>query len=205
MSSVQPTEHDALGSLFVRFAATGCETSFGKVYAELNDVLRALAYRVLRNHADTDDLVQEAWVRIHRNKDRYDPHLSPFRGWAIGILTNLLKNDHRNRSRKRVFAEAEFQLEDEGKTSPLRMAVAPSTPDRIAFARMDRQHLKRILKTLPRNYRRIAILRYGLGFSNEEAAARLGLELGSARAQSYRAWERLRKAWDEYMAKNGDG
>ncbi|MFH1022088.1 MAG: RNA polymerase sigma factor, partial [Planctomycetota bacterium] len=88
-------------ALFDRFRRSLDETAF----AGLSDRLTASALSYARSllgcrHA-AEDAVQEAFLRVIRCRDRYDPSRS-FRGWFFTILRNACLDEHRRRRREKT-------------------------------------------------------------------------------------------------------
>ena len=55
-------------------------------------------YRMIGDRERAEDLVQEAFLRVYRHLDRFDP-ARKFSTWPYTIASNLAKNELRNRSR----------------------------------------------------------------------------------------------------------
>lgn len=68
--------------------------------------LRRYALVLARNHADADDLLQEAFLRAHEGRATLDP-ARPLRGWLMSILHNAFI-DGKRRQNARTRREADF-------------------------------------------------------------------------------------------------
>ncbi|HEX9384404.1 MAG TPA: sigma-70 family RNA polymerase sigma factor, partial [Gemmatimonadaceae bacterium] len=82
MAAYQAGNQDAFGELFERYA--------GRVYGFL--------VRRLGDVATAEDLHQEAFLRLHRARDSYNPE-RPFRAWLFTIVHNLVNDSLRSRRR----------------------------------------------------------------------------------------------------------
>ena len=83
-----------------------------------------VAYRLTGNHADAEDLAQEAFVRAFRFFDTYRRDL-PFEKWLFRIISNLFVDDIRRRSRIKTKSLDETMMID-GEAAPA-MEIADST------------------------------------------------------------------------------
>src|SRR5947207_13415806 len=55
-----------------------------------------VAYRLMGNHADAEDLTQEAFLRAYRFFDRYNRQM-PFENWLYRIISNVFIDELRKR------------------------------------------------------------------------------------------------------------
>src|SRR5918912_4370691 len=60
-----------------------------------------IAYRLTGNHADADDLTQEAFLRAYRFFDRYNRSM-PFENWLYRIISNAFIDELRKRPKART-------------------------------------------------------------------------------------------------------
>src|SRR2546423_6495887 len=60
-----------------------------------------IAYRLAGNHADAEDLTQEAFLRAYRFFDRYNRQM-PFENWLYRIISNVFIDEVRKRPKIRA-------------------------------------------------------------------------------------------------------
>jgi RNA polymerase sigma-70 factor (ECF subfamily) len=82
---------------------------------------------------DAEDLAQEAFVRVYRALDRYDPAY-PFRGWLLVIASRLAAN-HGQRRRERALGETDPEQPRRGADPAA--AVAEADAEAALLARID--------------------------------------------------------------------
>jgi RNA polymerase sigma-70 factor (ECF subfamily) len=138
-----------------------------------------VVYRVLRHREDTEDVVQEVFVTVHRSLRDYrgDAKLST---WLHRIAVTRALN-HAERAAERVRRSSE-PLEAAGEPP----ATTP-TPLHALEAKELRKRLADCLERVPEAWRAVLALRDAEEMAYEEIAAVLGLALGTVRSRLARA------------------
>ena len=155
------------------------EDSFSSMFA----VAYRVAFRVLGDRAEAEDVAQESLVRAYDRWRRVadDPHpwVSTVAGRrAIDVL----------RSRRRAQAREERTTRT---AAPL-----PGAEQEVA-ARVD---LQRALSTLPRRQREVLLLRYVADLPDADVAGQLGISTGSVKKHAARALAALRNNAPQVLA-----
>jgi RNA polymerase sigma-70 factor (ECF subfamily) len=141
--------------------------------------LDAAARLILRDPERAKDAVQEAFARAWRDlpglrdPDRFD-------AWLHRLLAHACYDELR-RSRRRPIEVEITELEH------------PSIPDTQSVS-ADRDELERALRRLDPDLRTITVFYYYLGMPLPEAAAAIGVPLGTAKSRLHRARHELRAA-----------
>lgn len=142
-----------------------------------------LAYLILGDPADADDVAQEAFIRAFRALDRFDLSRA-LRPWLLSITANLARN--RLRSFSRYLAALQ--------------RFARADPDSLAGRMDDDPGESRLLwqavRRLGEADQEVVYLRYFSGLSEAETAETLGLPIGTVKSRTHRALERLRTVID---------
>jgi RNA polymerase sigma-70 factor (ECF subfamily) len=141
-------------------------------------LLRYLA-RMLRDDAAAEDLVQEAFLRVHRARERYTPE-ARFSTWLYRIATNLALNELR-RPRRR---ERHASPDDEG--GPELVAPAVEAEGAVDARRRVGRTLD-ALDALPEKQRAALCLAALEGLSYAEIAEALELSESAVKALVHRA------------------
>lgn len=81
-------------------AKNGDKTAFGELVRVHQGMALRVAYLVLRDHAEAEDVTQDAFVKAYRSLHRFRAE-EPFRPWLLKIV----RNESLNRSRSRVRRE----------------------------------------------------------------------------------------------------
>lgn len=141
--------------------------------------LRRYARSLTHNVDQADDLVQDTLVKAVANIDRFDPGTN-MRAWLFTILLNTFK------SQRRMLARRGTHLAWEDVAEQLSM---PPRQD----ASMEMLALARCVDELPGHERETLMLVALEGFSYEEAAEVLGIEIGTVKSRVSRARAKLRE------------
>jgi RNA polymerase sigma-70 factor (ECF subfamily) len=177
-SSPDRNERDL--ALIRRFQA-GDERAFDPlVEAHRRDVYR-LAYRLLGNHADADDLAQEAFLRAYRALRRFRGE-SAFRTWLTRIVLNLAA-DRRKQGTARRHVPLEEVPEEELSSFPVAAEIGP----------IRRETLHEAVRKLPPRQRETLILRIYQEMRFQEIAVVMGCTVGTAKANFFHALQGLKE------------
>ncbi len=170
----------------VLLAATSAEGSrasleecFEREALPLMRQLHATAYRLTRNAADAEDLVQETYLRAFRAFAGYTPDTN-IRAWLFTILYRLRTDGLRKAGR----SPQTIELVDDGP------AVAPPQ-EALAGGQED---IVRALDHLPEVFRTAVVLRDIQDFSYGQMAKILGVPTGTVMSRIHRGRALLRRA-----------
>jgi RNA polymerase sigma-70 factor, ECF subfamily len=166
-----------------------------KAFEKLVDLYQKPALRVAQRcmgqQAEAEDLVQEAFLQVHRHAHRYNPNAASFKTWFFSILINLCRNAIK-RNRSLSFAELS------------EAATAVADPESDLAYEEERVALAAAIARLPPNQRLALILRYYEGLSYSEAAAALNLSVHAFRSLLARTRRALRRELTEVEKKSSD-
>ena len=169
----------------VRAARAGKSREFGQLVEAFQRPIYALAYRMMRNHADADDVAQETFIRAWSAIERYDPSYS-FLGWLRTIATRLALNMIEKRRRRRTEGGEAFDLASEQHAT-----TAPGPDTAVEGSEMQRA-LQAALGRLPDDYRLPLLLRTNEELSYAEIAKTLEIPVGTVMSRLHRARTLLR-------------
>jgi RNA polymerase sigma-70 factor, ECF subfamily len=146
----------------------------------------ALAYRVamgvVRNHADAEDVAQEAFVRAHGHfaelRDR-----EHFKAWLVRTTWRLAIDRQRAGARRQRREQAACEWGTASTAAGLPLATAEAT----AGSREFHSRLNRAVDELPEDLRRVLILAAIEGYDMRETAALMEIPEGTVRSRLHRA------------------
>lgn len=133
----------------------------------------------LGSRSRADDMLQEAWLRIHRVRHTYRPG-EPLLPWIYAIARRVRVDDYRRRHRTERREVGPAALENV-RAQPI--AAQPSTLPSFA----------ELIAPLPDNQREVLTMLKVNGLSIEEVARATSSTVGSVKQKVHRAYDRLRR------------
>lgn len=164
----------------VRRTLSGDQEAFSSLVEKYKDPVFNVAYRMLGNPTEAEDVAQEAFVRAYTQLHTYkDTHR--FSTWLLSIASHLSIDQLRRRRFLALPLENVPFLEWIADVGP--------GPEQSALRHETADDMQRILDTLPVKYRAVLLLRYWHDFSYEEIAQTLELTPALVKARLHRARE----------------
>ncbi len=155
----------------------------------------AIALSLVRDENDARELVQDAFLRVHRNLASFQGG-SSFFTWLYRIITNLAIDLMRKPSRR--VADLDDTTRDLEETldgeMPLLSRVEGSDPLEQVKRKEIAGRLKVALEDLPEYHRAVIVMREVDGLSYDEMAAALGVSKGTIMSRLFHARQKLQKA-----------
>ncbi len=164
----------------------GDARAFTELVVRYQARLLNFVYRTIGDRERAEDLVQEAFVRVHRHLHRFDQNRK-FSTWVYTIASNLAKNELRNRSRNPLVLFQSIRKDWEPDTRPLQFEDTSARPDDLFRKRHLRELVEWSVGQLPAHHREVFVLRELEGKSYEEIAEITNCNLGTVKSRLNRA------------------
>jgi RNA polymerase sigma-70 factor (ECF subfamily) len=176
---------DSLNSpaYLIRQTANQDREAFGQLYDRFSCVVYTLAMRMLRMPSDAEDLLQEVFVQVWHQANRYSEERGSPEAWIINIARSRAID--KLRARRRM--EKSFVLTDD----PAR-AESTENVESSAAESETKLTMNSALANLPEAQRRVLALAYFEGLSQTEIADRLKEPLGTVKTRMRSGIQRLR-------------
>ena len=152
-------------------------------------VVRAVAYRVLRDPSEADDLLQDLFLIVHRECKTFDQSKGSARFWIMQMAYR------RAISRRRYLTSRHFYTRVDLDDAANDLADPRTTvgfEDSIE-GRLGAGSLQKVFEALSDNQRRTLHLFFIEGNTLDEIAAKMGQSRGNVKHHYFRGLERLRK------------
>ncbi len=169
----------------IRHARHGSEAAWEILVREHQQALFRLAYLMLGDASDAEDVAQEAFVRAFRTLDTFDES-RPVRPWLLSITANLARN--RRRSIGRYLHALTRAVR--GEPEPVTTIGERSTQQ------WEADTLWQAVRRLAATDQEIIYLRFFLDFTEAETATTLNIAAGTVKSRLHRALGRLRTLVD---------
>jgi RNA polymerase sigma-70 factor (ECF subfamily) len=174
MAQICEGSREALAMLFRRYAR----------------IVRGVAYRVLRDASEADDLIQDIFILIHRSCKTFDSSKGAARSWILQITYR------RAISRRRYLTSRHFysRLDLEDAPEPAGDLAGQGGTQNDAIDRLIGQEaLQKIFAELSDDQQKTLRLFFYDGYTFDEIAKQLGQTAGNVSHHYYRGLEKLRK------------
>jgi RNA polymerase sigma factor (sigma-70 family) len=173
----------------------GKQEAFAILVERYKDAVQNLAYRMLSNVTEAEDVTQEVFVRAYTQLATYKP-AHKFSTWLLSIASHLAIDQLR---RRRFLA---LPLED----VPFLEWITDlgAGPEQSALVGEQQDEIQAYLQRLHSKYRAVIVLRYWYDFSYEEIAAMLKLTPALVKARLHRARELLARYMRENQLQEGE-
>jgi RNA polymerase sigma-70 factor (ECF subfamily) len=159
-----------------------------------NQRLFRVVVAILRDDAEAEDVMQEAYVRAYRHLAQFEGR-AQFSTWLIRIAV------HEALARRRRSARLE-QLAEDGQEDSVSMNVVAPGPDPEQHASRSEvsEMLEKAILALPENYRTVLVMRDIEEMSTADTAAALSISEENVKTRLHRGHALLRR---ELMAQAG--
>ncbi len=169
----------------VILAGDGDSQTFEALFNRYRDAIRKLYLQRTGNTDDADDMLQETFVKVFLNLEKYDTKFT-FGQWVYTIARNVFI-DHVRKRRDDLSIDL---LPGGGQITPVATEASPE--ERYINSQRGAQ-LQAHLSQLSPRYRKLIELRFFMEYSYEEIALHLNMPMGTVKTQIHRAREQLCK------------
>jgi len=165
------------------------EEAVAELYDRFSSLLMALAYRVLGNAQDAEEILQETFLQVWNQAARYDPSRSSVSTWLVLITRSRSIDRLRSRQVQQRTVTAAQQEKPTSHTSPTGVG------DVLLQERQKR--LGEEMSQLPPEQRQVLELAFFGGSTQSEIAEQTGIPLGTVKTRTLLAMKKLRAALRE--------
>lgn len=180
---------------WIRKAKRGNHRAFENLVLKYQRRIYFTVRKIVLNHDDANDIVQDTFVKVYRNLHRFD-EAYPFYPWlwriALNTTLNCQAKIHRKRDSVSVSEQEEFDRIESENGNPLREIMRHELHDKIIEA----------LEQLPIDQRVVFILRTNEELSYQEISEQLEISIGTVMSRLSRARARLKEILQSYLSHN---
>jgi len=188
------SEHamDAQELRWIRRAKKRNHHAFEQLVMKYQRTLYVAVRKIVMNHDDATDIVQESFVKAYQSLDQFDERY-PFYPWLFRIGINLSLNQQQKIRRQReTFVkqdEEQMQRLAAGQATPLEQVLQNELEDQVAIA----------MAELPFEQRLVFVLKTSEELSYQEISESLDISLGTVMSRLSRARAKLKERLQPYL------
>lgn len=165
-----------------RYKEEGDEVVAQAIYGALQPYTVQIAYGLLGNKEDADDVSQETWIKVFNHIGKYDPQKSAFKTWVTHIVRNQCIDFLRKKG-LRKFVSLDWLLKK--RSEPIDQSLSLER-------HVIKNELWAAIQSLPRKYREVIILRDYFEFKWRDIASILKCGISVVHYRHRRGYEKLR-------------
>ncbi len=177
-----PDEHELLARSLRRDP-----DAFGQLVERYASSIVSLAYRMVGERADAEDVAQETFLAAFKALPTFRAD-ARFSTWLYRIAMNKCKDWLRARRAR------QDSIEEEAQEAWAELAVDRVTPERALTQKQVADHLERAIQKLPPLYREAFVLKHVEGLDYEEMEQIVGVNRDTLKMRVYKARTRLCQA-----------
>jgi len=168
--------------------------AYDLIVRRYKDQLLNFAYRFLGNLEESEDVVQETFLRLYKNRNAYK-QIAKFSTWIYTIAGNLAKTELRKRKRRKLvsiselgFEEKEYEIQD-----------LKADTERQTDSILKEKIIRNAIESLPFRFKQVIILRDIQELSYEDISSILRIPLGTVKSRVNRARLKLQLLLKDLM------
>lgn len=158
------------------------QQAFSYLYDNYSAALNGIIYRMVEERELSEDILQEAFVKIWNNFSSYDTGKGRLFTWMLNITRNLTIDTLRSKGYKK-----------QAKISGDENSVSNFAGDNAGAEKFDAMGLRKQLVNLKPEQRNIIDLAYFNGYTQDEISKEMGIPLGTVKTRMRSAIIELRK------------
>jgi RNA polymerase sigma-70 factor (ECF subfamily) len=181
---MEPNPHE--DSYLMGRVAAGDRDAFARLFDRHSPVVLGFLVRLLGRRSEAEEVLQEVFLQVWRQAERYEPGRSSPRGWILVLarsraLDQLRSREARQRRETELSAESGNREEHPVGTAGLEASER-------------REKVSSALELLPAEQRRCIELAFFEGLTQTQIASRLEAPLGTVKSRIHLGMSKLRQA-----------
>ncbi|MNI03409.1 ECF RNA polymerase sigma factor SigW [compost metagenome] len=178
--------------------SNGDPTAFNSLLELYKDKIYRMAYRILGNKNDSEDVVQETFLRMYLNRERFDDSKN-FSNWIYSIGKNITIDLLRKKKSKISMDTSVGTYEQDSFSLYDKINSPEQTPEMQLIQSETKQQMHDIMEKLPAKYKDIFVYKYVMDMSLEEISALSGLPVTTIKTRLFRGRNLIKQKWGSFL------
>jgi RNA polymerase sigma-70 factor, ECF subfamily len=170
----------------------GDDAAFEYLVTKFRRPMLSFMYRMARNSAVAEELVQEVFLRVYRSRATYNAE-AKFSTWLYRIATNLAVNHARDTKYERPELSVNLDEPDSETGQVLDLADGAPTAEQVLLRRERLAAIRQHVQNLPERQRMAVLMHKYQGLDYRQIAEVLKLSESATKSLLFRAYETLRE------------
>ena len=192
----QPAE-PGVGEASLQRARGGDRAAFRELLRTHQARVFSIALRFTGRRADAEELAQDVFLQVYRARASYEPR-ARFATWLFRIATNTCLSEMRRPEHRRSMSSLDAEEDEDGEVHHEFPDPSAAEGESAALATEKREHLRRLLASLPPQQRAALLLARAEDFSYEEVSESLDCSVAAVKSLIHRATVALRNGMRDY-------
>ncbi|GFZ77387.1 ECF RNA polymerase sigma factor SigW [Paenibacillus marchantiophytorum] len=171
----------------------GDSKAFNRLLELYKDKIYRLAYRMLRNKSDSEDVVQETFLRAYLHSHRFDTTKN-FSSWIFSIGKNVTID---------VLRKKKSELSMDTNPNPFqdslpfyeKLTSQEKTPELQLIELETAAQVERMIQDLPDKYKNLIVYKYYLDMSLEDISKEVNLPVSTIKTRLFRGRNYIKRKW----------
>ncbi len=166
----------------------GYDEAFSVIVTRYRERIHQFIFRYTKNHLDSEDLVQETFLRVFRSRNSYE-RIARFSTWLFTIARNLIRNQYKRSQRMQMVSLT--QTDDHDQEMTIDLPDTGISVDEQLHLSMTMAHLQKSLDAIPADFRDVLVMRDVQQLTYEEIMEVTRLPMGTVKSRINRGRARL--------------
>ena len=162
--------------------------AFDVLVRRYKDQLLNYVYRFVNSRVEAEDVVQETFLRVYKNKHYYK-EIAKFSTWIYTIAGNLAKTELRKRKRRNILSISNFVNDERDYDIPDKA----DSPEKQVDGSMKDEMVQAAIQNLPPKFKEVIVLRDIQGFAYDEISQIIDVPLGTVKSRVNRGRLKLQE------------
>lgn len=174
----------------------GYDEAYSVIVTRYRERIHQFIFRYTKNHLDSEDLVQETFLRVFRSRNSYE-RIARFSTWLYTIAQNLIRNQYKRSQRMQMVSLN--QTDDQEQEVVIDLPDSGVTAEEQLHLSMTMNRLKAALDEIPADFRDVLVMRDIRQLSYEEIMEITDLPMGTVKSRINRGRARLQDLMGTYL------